>query len=123
MKKKEKFKKYAIKALWIILYCFLCYVFISSALNGIDAIFYDICGGSVFFDVSKYVDAPKGMGVAGVGLLFLSSYINELSLYIWSYKIYTGKNNWYKFYRDREKQQKLQNKLDYQNYIKENKNR
>lgn len=106
MTKKEKFKKYAIKTLWFLLLIFISNVFIYCALNGIDAIIYDLCGISVFFDVARYVDAPRGMGVAGFGLLYLCNYLNELSLYIWSYKIYTGKNNWYKFYRDREKQQK-----------------
>ena len=122
MTKKEKFKKYAIKALWIILFGILIYMHGNFIMASLDFICYDINGYTIFNDVSLFDASLKGYGFIGALCLITSFNLIEIPLYIFSYKIYTGKYNWYKFFRDREKQQKLQNNIDWKQYLKDLKN-
>lgn len=119
MTKKEKFKKYFIKSLWIILFCILIYFSSNFILTSLDFICYDINGYTIFNDVQLFDTSLKGYGLIGVLAFLISFRLCEIPLYIFSYKIYTGKYNWYKFFRDREKQQKLQNNIEWKQYLKD----
>ena len=55
-----------------------------------------------------------------VGLL-ISYFSSRFALHIYSYYIYTGKNNWYKFFREREKEHKKEDKIAYEEYLKSQK--
>ena len=123
MTKKEKFKKYSIKALWIILLGILLYIEGNFIMASLDFICYDINGYTIFNDVSLFDASLPGYGFIGLLFLMICFRLSEIPLYIFSYKIYTGKYNWYKVFRDREKQQKLQNNIDWKQYLKDLKNK
>lgn len=115
----KKFKNYAIKVLWIFL-CFLIYfLFVAINSTAIDFITYDICGVTIFHDLLIFDNTLVGYGIVGLCAFLLSLKLLYLILHIFYYKIYTGKYNWYKFFRDREKQQKLQNNIEWKQYLKD----
>ena len=78
--KKEKIKKFANKTMWCILWLIVLFISMNS-----------ICQGFELVITNTY---------SIIGAIFLISgyFMIDLSLYIYSYKVYTGKYNWYKFF-------------------------
>ena len=74
-------------------------------------------------DVSFYSSLCSSLYYLPVSFCFFyfGFRLNDLFLYIFSYYIHTGKNNWYKFSRERNKQHNKEDKIAYKEYLKQNK--
>ena len=103
--KKEKVKRVFKKILWFILWSIVMFLSIDLAMFGFRLLI------------------NNTYSVLGVLCLLASWFLSDLSLYLYSYKIYFGKYNWYKFFKEREKQQQKQNNLDWKEYCNSLKNK
>lgn len=100
---------------WYIIWFLVEFICVKSSVVFIDNFcFYavgDTCFNSyVFYDHTAFY---------AIWAFIIFRYFCEFSLYIFSYHIYTGKKNWYKFFREREKIHKKEDSNAYKEYLKQ----
>lgn len=105
----KRFKKICYIVLFVILLHFTS-IFI---LLGMDCILFDNFNFLLFFN--KLPSFSYSYTFLGVILLFISYNLSNFVLYIYSYKI-LSKLTWYKFFRDREKEQRKLNFDEWKKY-------
>lgn len=115
------FKKYFIWCSWLTLYLLFSWYFCIFAVIGFDYLIFDLTGSyylNFLNELEISISIPCDLTLFSFAYLWFSSLLYRLSLYIYSYHVYLGKRNWYKFFREREKQQNKQNSQDWKNYCK-----
>lgn len=107
---------------WFCCLCFCSYYSFVVSFSGLELIILDFNFdflSSCFFISSNVLECLVHVpySLAGVLYFILGYKLSDLSLYIYSYHIYSGNKNWYKFFRDRELVQKKQNSNDWKIYL------
>lgn len=115
------FKKYFIWCSWLTVNLFVCYYSFLYLTFALELIYFDIYGCywlGFIADKFFFLNLEIPYSLCAVGFFLISRLLSDFSLYIYSYKLYFGKKNWYKFFREREIRQKKQNSQDWKNYCK-----
>lgn len=115
------FKKNFLWCSWLTVNLFVYYYSFIYLTYALELIYFDIYGQfwlGLIADKSFFLNMEILYSLCAVGFFLISRLFNEIGLYIYSYKLCFDKLNWYKFFREREKQQKKQNSQDWKNYLK-----
>ena len=115
------FKKYFIWCFWLTLYLLFSWYFCIFAVVGFDYLFFDLTGSyylNFLNELNISISIPCDLTIFSFACLWISSLFNRFSLHIYSYHVYLGRRNWYKFFNEREKQQKKKNSQDWKIYCK-----
>lgn len=121
--KKDKFLKYFKKSLWFILYAIAVYIEINLLIISFDMLFYEFTNQFVFLDYSfvSTFSLPCSYTWVGIFTYYLWKIFSELSLYIFSYHIYCGSANRYKFFKEKEKIHKKEDSEEFKLLVKQEK--
>lgn len=111
---KKIFLSYFKYTLWIILWLFFCYASTICAVASFDLICFEFTNQFIFLDYTIFSQLPMSFTLLGLFYYIFFKCFNWLTLYIYSYKVYRGKYNWFKFFREK---QKIHDKEDREEYI------
>ena len=111
-----------LKSHWykLILFCFILYIYDTLLLN---CVYCMAMGCGIECNFLVYVlnlctyFTPEMYTMAFFILFICSKYFTNFVLYFYSYHVYVGKNNWYKFYNELAKKHKHDDRLLYRDYI------
>lgn len=110
--------KFIKKSFFVTLWLSCCYVTLNLAIASLEFTFFEFSHELILLNGFPIQDLPCSTTFFGVLCFMLLRLFSNFELYLFSYHVYTGKHNWYKFFNEREKAQKKENSFAYKEYLK-----